>query len=111
MEAIWADMFQPAFWVAAGQIIGINIILSGDNAVVIALACRQLPPHLRTKGVVWGTAGAILIRVVVRLLFPPKPDALHLRVRCHACGWTGTVGKFMRKCSRCNADAVEVLKK
>jgi YjbE family integral membrane protein len=55
----------PEFWVAVGQIILIDIVLGGDNAVVIALACRQLPPNLRTKGVVWGTAGAILIRVVL----------------------------------------------
>jgi YjbE family integral membrane protein len=55
----------PEFWIAVGQIILIDILLGGDNAVVIALACRQLPPNLRTKGVVWGTAGAILIRVVL----------------------------------------------
>jgi YjbE family integral membrane protein len=57
--------FTPEFWIAVGQIILIDILLGGDNAVVIALACRQLPPNLRTKGVVWGTAGAILIRVVL----------------------------------------------
>ena len=58
-------VLTPDFWVAVGQIILIDIVLGGDNAVVIALACRQLPPNLRTKGVVWGTAGAILIRVVL----------------------------------------------
>lgn len=55
----------PEFWIAVGQIILIDIVLGGDNAVVIALACRQLPPNLRTKGIVWGTVGAILIRVVL----------------------------------------------
>ena len=55
----------PEFWIAVGQIILIDILLGGDNAVVIALACRPLPPNLRTKGVIWGTAGAILIRVVL----------------------------------------------
>ena len=55
----------PDFWVAVGQIILIDIVLGGDNAVVIALACRQLPPDLRAKGIVWGTAGAIVIRVVL----------------------------------------------
>ena len=55
----------PEFWFAVGQIILIDIVLGGDNAVVIALACRQLPPNLRTKGIVWGTVGAILIRVVL----------------------------------------------
>ncbi len=56
---------SPAFWVALGQIILIDILLGGDNAVVIALACRKLPPQLRTKGILWGTAGAILLRVVL----------------------------------------------
>jgi len=53
------------FWIAVGQIIMIDILLGGDNAVVIALACRKLPPNLRTKGIVWGTAGAIGLRVVL----------------------------------------------
>lgn len=43
----------------------IDILLGGDNAVVIALACRKLPAHLRTKGILWGTAGAIVLRVVL----------------------------------------------
>ena len=43
----------------------IDILLGGDNAVVIALACRQLPPKLRTQGIVWGTVGAIVLRVLL----------------------------------------------
>ena len=43
----------------------IDILLGGDNAVVIALACRQLPPEQRTKGIVWGTVGAIVLRVIL----------------------------------------------
>lgn len=53
------------FWLAVGQIILIDILLGGDNAVVIALACRQLPAEQRLKGIVWGTAGAIFLRVVL----------------------------------------------
>ena len=53
------------FWIAVGQIIMIDILLGGDNAVVIALACRKLPPDLRTKGIIWGTAGAIVLRVIL----------------------------------------------
>ncbi|MFN8954632.1 MAG: TerC family protein, partial [Burkholderiales bacterium] len=53
------------FWVAVAQIIMIDILLGGDNAVVIALACRQLPAHQRTKGIIWGTAGAIILRVIL----------------------------------------------
>ena len=56
---------SPAFWVALGQIIIIDILLGGDNAVVIALACRKLPPAQRTKGIIWGTAGAIVLRVIL----------------------------------------------
>ena len=56
---------SPEFWVALGQIIIIDILLGGDNAVVIALACRKLPPAQRTKGIIWGTAGAIVLRVIL----------------------------------------------
>lgn len=59
------EFLTAQFWLAVGQIIMIDILLGGDNAVVIALACRQLPPHLRTKGILWGTAGAILLRVIL----------------------------------------------
>ncbi|HET8695285.1 MAG TPA: TerC family protein [Aquabacterium sp.] len=58
-------MMTPEFWLAVGQIVMIDILLGGDNAVVIALACRNLPPALRTKGIVWGTMGAIALRVVL----------------------------------------------
>ena len=59
------EFLTAQFWVAVGQIIMIDILLGGDNAVVIALACRQLPPALRTKGILWGTAGAIVLRVIL----------------------------------------------
>lgn len=55
----------PEFWIAVGQIIMIDILLGGDNAVVIALACRKLPPKQRTQGILWGTAGAIVLRIVL----------------------------------------------
>ena len=53
------------FWIALGQIIIIDILLGGDNAVVIALACRKLPPEQRRKGIIYGTAGAIILRIVL----------------------------------------------
>lgn len=59
------EFLTAQFWLAVGQIIMIDILLGGDNAVVIALACRQLPPNLRTKGILWGTAGAIVLRVIL----------------------------------------------
>ncbi len=61
MEAL----MTPEFWIAVGQIIMIDILLGGDNAVVIALACRKLPPAQRRLGILWGTAGAIGLRVVL----------------------------------------------
>ncbi len=60
------ESFMTAgFWLAVGQIIMIDILLGGDNAVVIALACRKLPPKQRTQGILWGTAGAIVLRIVL----------------------------------------------
>jgi YjbE family integral membrane protein len=59
------QFMHPEFWIAVGQIIMIDILLGGDNAVVIALACRKLPDSQRTQGILWGTAGAILLRVIL----------------------------------------------
>ena len=59
------EFLTAHFWLAVGQIIMIDVLLGGDNAVVIALACRQLPAHLRLKGILWGTAGAIVLRVIL----------------------------------------------
>jgi YjbE family integral membrane protein len=55
----------PQFWLAALEIIIINILLSGDNAVVIALACRNLPPKQRRWGIFWGAIGAIVLRILL----------------------------------------------
>jgi YjbE family integral membrane protein len=59
------DLTSAVFWVAVGQIILIDIVLSGDNAVVIALACRNLSPEQRKAGIFWGVAGAVSLRVVL----------------------------------------------
>ena len=61
------DLTSAAFWIAVGQIILIDIVLSGDNAVVIALACRNLAPEQRKKGIFWGVAGAVSLRVVLTI--------------------------------------------
>ena len=60
-----AEFMTGAFWLAVGQIIMIDILLGGDNAVVIALACRNLPPKQRTQGIIYGTIGAIVLRVIL----------------------------------------------
>lgn len=57
--------FNEIRWVAVLQIIMIDILLGGDNAVVIALACRDLDPHLRRKGIFYGAGGAIALRVIL----------------------------------------------
>lgn len=59
------EFLTPAFWIAVGQIILIDILLGGDNAVVIALACRGLPAKQRRMGIIYGTAGAIILRVIL----------------------------------------------
>ncbi len=59
------DFSSPQFWVALMQIVAIDIVLGGDNAVVIGLACRRLPPRERRLGIIWGMAGAIGLRVIL----------------------------------------------
>jgi YjbE family integral membrane protein len=59
------DITSPAFWVAVVQIIAIDIVLGGDNAVVIALASRRLPEAQRKLAIFWGVFGAIALRVVL----------------------------------------------
>jgi YjbE family integral membrane protein len=61
------DFTSAVFWIAVGQIILIDIVLSGDNAVVIALACRNLSPEQRKTGIFWGVAGAVSLRVVLTI--------------------------------------------
>jgi YjbE family integral membrane protein len=68
VQSLWSDFLQPAYWVAVGQIIGVNIILSGDNAVVIALACRMLPARQRLWGMILGAGVAVLLRVIFTLV-------------------------------------------
>jgi YjbE family integral membrane protein len=58
----------PEFWIALLQIIGINIVLSGDNAVVIALAARGLPPQQQKRAVAWGSGAAVLMRIALTIV-------------------------------------------
>src|SRR5512132_3631390 len=59
---------DPQFWVALGQIIIVNIVLSGDNAVVIALAARSLPPNQQKQAIIWGSVAAIIMRVILTIV-------------------------------------------
>lgn len=70
------ELFSAPWWSALGAIILIDLVLAGDNAIVIALAAKNLPPNLQKKAIVWGTVGAIVVRsamtlVVVQLLKIP----------------------------------------
>ena len=56
------ELFTTPWWSALLAIILIDLVLAGDNAIVIALAARSLPPHLQKKAIVWGTVGAIVVR-------------------------------------------------
>jgi predicted tellurium resistance membrane protein TerC len=60
----WDEIGQTAFWVALLKIMWINVLLSGDNAVVIAMACLGLPPRQRLWGMILGAGVAVVLRVV-----------------------------------------------
>jgi len=59
-----AEISHPQFWVSLSKIIWINILLSGDNALVVAMACRSLEPRQRLWGMVLGTAAAVVLRII-----------------------------------------------
>src|SRR3954467_5144140 len=61
------EFMTQAFWVGLAKIIGVNIILSGDNAVVIALAARSLPPKQQKLAIFWGAGAAIVLRILLTL--------------------------------------------
>lgn len=61
------ETFSTDFWLALLQIIWVNILLSGDNAIVIALACRNLPEKQRKLGIFWGVLAAVVLRIVLTI--------------------------------------------
>lgn len=62
------ELFSSAWFAALGAIILIDLVLAGDNAIVIALAARNLPGELRRRAIVWGTVGAIAVRTLMTLV-------------------------------------------
>ena len=62
------DLSSPLFWSSFGAILLTNIVLSGDNAVVIAMAARTLKPEQRSKAIFWGSAAAIVMRIVLTIV-------------------------------------------
>ncbi len=59
------ELFSVPWWSALLAIVLIDLVLAGDNAIVIALAARSLPPHLQKKAIAWGTIGAIVVRSIM----------------------------------------------
>jgi len=80
MDALMASMATPQFWIAVVQIIWINILLSGDNAVVIALACRELPPRERLWGMVIGAGVASVLLIAFTAIFSVLLTLPYLRL-------------------------------
>ena len=62
------DLASPLFWSAFGSIVLANIVLSGDNAIVIAMAARTLKPEQRSKAIFWGSAAAIVMRIILTIV-------------------------------------------
>ena len=62
------EILSPAWFSALLAIVLIDLVLAGDNAIVIALAARKLPDHLRRRAVMWGTVGAIVVRAAMTLV-------------------------------------------
>src|SRR5205809_7763526 len=60
----WDEVGQTAFWIALLKMMWINVLLSGDNAVVIAMACLGLPPRQRMWGMILGAGVAVVLRVI-----------------------------------------------
>jgi YjbE family integral membrane protein len=77
---LWTDMHLSSFWIAVLQIIWINILLSGDNAVVIALACRNLSKNVRMWGMALGAGVAILLRIVFTLIVASLMSLPYLKI-------------------------------
>jgi YjbE family integral membrane protein len=74
------DMVHGPFWIGVLQIIFVNVILSGDNAVVIALACLTLPPKQRLWGMILGAGVAVLLRVIFTLLIAQAMEYPYLKL-------------------------------
>ena len=75
------DMLStPDFWIGLVKIIWINIILSGDNAVVIALAARTLPPEQQRKAIIFGTGAAVVLRVILTVVAAKLLELPYLQI-------------------------------
>jgi len=80
VDFLWQDITHAPFWIGVLQIIFVNIILSGDNAVVIAMACLTLPPKQRLWGMILGAGVAVLLRVIFTLLIAQAMEYQYLKL-------------------------------
>jgi len=80
VDFLWQDITHAPFWIAALKIIGVNIILSGDNAVVIAMACMTLPPRQRLWGMILGAGVAVLLRVIFTVVVAEAMTYSYLQI-------------------------------
>jgi len=110
------NLESAEFWVALLQIIGVNIVLSGDSAVVIALAARGLPPEQQKKAVAWGSGAAVAMRIVLivaavellRLPYLKLVGALvlgYIAVKLLMPEDEGAAHRGLRYCGRCQVSA------
>src|SRR3954465_7775738 len=67
LQELMSELGSQVFWLGLAKIIGVNIILSGDNAVVIALAARSLPAKQQKLAIFWGAGAAIVLRIILTL--------------------------------------------
>ena len=79
------ELASQAFWIGLAKIIGVNIVLSGDNAVVIALAARSLPPAQRKQAILWGAGAAVILRILLTIF----------AVALLALPWLKTIGSLL----------------
>jgi YjbE family integral membrane protein len=75
-----AEIHHPQFWVALSKIIWINVLLSGDNALVVALACRGLQPRQRLWGMILGSAAAVVLRIVFTAIVATVMELPYLKL-------------------------------
>src|SRR2546430_15186406 len=73
-------LVSPEFWIGLGVIIWVNIILSGDNAVVIALAARSLPKHQQKQAIFWGAGAAVVLRIALTIVAVKLLEVPHLKL-------------------------------
>lgn len=75
-----AEIHHPQFWVALGKIIWINVLLSGDNALLIALACRELERRQRLWGMILGAAAAVILRIIFTAIVATMMELPYLKL-------------------------------